>query len=128
MGSVQLFGLRKAGKDNDAFVTISVPHNTSFFMLNGTIGLGPGEAISMTMLKVQIGPNENIPSWISSPYQVHNAVYNRQVSYNVPLFFTPLDPRLEYTVTMMPVFDYDSGAGTVLPVMIERITFYSSLS
>jgi hypothetical protein len=79
------------------FVTIAVPHNTSFITLNATRG-GSYYWDQVVRLKVQIGPNENELEWINPEYEIYNTI-DVTGRHEVPLFFTPLDRRLKYEVS-----------------------------
>jgi hypothetical protein len=74
-------------------------------------------------MKIEIGPKENVPSWIDSPYEIKTDMRINSLE-NYGLFFTPLDPHLIYNITLSPM--YDDG-GFRHEIVLHNITFYSGL-
>jgi hypothetical protein len=122
-----------AEDDSVSAVTIPVPRNTSFIILNGSVSVASLHMVEapLNVQINQISPRAATPAWIDSPHQVAGERTRAGVPFgigdysNVTFFFSPLDPLLLYNITLSPVLV--SNDSKVNQVVIDSITFYSSL-
>lgn len=73
-------------------IQIPVPINTSFAMLNGTIGPDHG------LFDVSVKP---VPLANGSPIELRGNCTSKWVSAGI-LWFSPLDPKVQYNITLYP--------------------------
>jgi hypothetical protein len=107
-------------RDDKNRLIIAPPANTSYFVLNGTKGVE-----ALWMYARFSPPLPGLHTDGTSTVRLH--VLSEYAQSNIPIFQTPLDPEVRYTVEFWAIRSRLNGL--VLPnnVGFSSMTFYSSL-